>query len=86
MTYSLDANACIEGWREFYPYAVFPQVWDGWIDGLFKTGKLIASRSVFDELEVGGDDLFKWAKQRQSAFVHEDDQQVQNHVIAVQRD
>jgi hypothetical protein len=61
-------------------------IWDGWIDGLFSSGKLIASRSVFDELEIGGDDLFKWVKQRQSTFVHEDDEQVQQFVIAIQRD
>jgi len=84
MTYSLDTNACIDAWREYYPYEVFPKVWDGWITSLFEKGMLIVSRSVFDELEVGGDDLFAWVKKNSAAAVREDDEAVQTNVASIQ--
>lgn len=84
MTYSIDTNACIDAWREFYPYSVFPKVWDGWLTSLFEKGELVMSRSVFEELEVGGDDLFQWVKKIIATAVKEDNEVVQAQVIKLQ--
>jgi len=42
------------------------------------------SRSVFEELEVGGDDLFQWVKNIDAIAVKEDNETVQKRVIQVQ--
>jgi hypothetical protein len=61
-------------------------VWNEWIVGLIQDGKLIVSRSVFDELQVGGDDLFAWVRGHRATCVQEDNEAIQNQVIAIQRD
>jgi len=42
------------------------------------------SRSVYDELEVGGDDLFAWFKKNAAITVKEDDQAIQVQVTKIQ--
>lgn len=42
------------------------------------------SRSVYEELEVGGDDLFAWFKSNGAIFPTEDDEAIQGQVIEIQ--
>lgn len=84
MKYSIDTNACIDAWREYYPYDVFPKVWDDWMVKLYRDGVLGISRSVFDELEVGGDDLFAWVKANAGDAICEDAEDVQQQVAEIQ--
>ena len=84
MKYSIDTNACIDAWREYYPYEVFPRVWEDWMVKLYKGGELGISRSVFDELEVGGDDLFAWVKANAGEAIREDTESVQQQVADIQ--
>jgi len=51
----------IDGWKD-YPRETFG-VWNN-INDLINANRLISPYHVLDELEVGGDDLFTWCKEK----------------------
>jgi hypothetical protein len=75
-TYSFDTSAFVDWWVRYYPPEILPSL-KKHMEKIVQDGRLKASRSVFDELEVGGDDLFKWVKARKAEIFVEDDQDVQ---------
>jgi hypothetical protein len=74
--YSFDTSAFVDWWVRYYPPAILPSLKKR-MEGIVQEGRLKASRSVYDELEVGGDELFKWVKSLKSEIVIEDDEAVQ---------
>lgn len=66
--YSVDTSIFIEGWVRHYPPDVFPTVWD-LTDGLISDGIIVATEEVLLELEKQHDDVYEWAKSRDSMFV-----------------
>jgi Domain of unknown function (DUF4411) len=74
--YSFDTSAFIDWWVRHYPPAILPSL-KKQMEGIVQEGRLKASRSVYDELEVGGDELFKWVKSLKSEIVVEDNEAVQ---------
>jgi len=59
--YSFDTSAFVDWWVRYYPPNILPSL-KKQMEGIVQQGRLKASRSVYDELEVGGDELFKWVK------------------------
>ncbi|MBX7209936.1 MAG: DUF4411 family protein [Verrucomicrobiaceae bacterium] len=57
----LDANVFIQAKRRFYPFAVCPGFWDAlaWHQN---QGILCSIDKVRAELEIGGDELWDWAR------------------------
>ena len=86
MSYSIDTSALVDAWHVLYRPSVFDSVWNNWIARLIANGKLVISRSVFDELQVGGDDLFDWVRGHRANCVCEDTEAVQTQVRAIQKD
>lgn len=78
MKYSLDSDAAINVWRD-YPIDHFPKIWD-WIERMGKDGALGMSEVVFRELEKGGDECFKWFKDRKKDFVCPNDEDIQKEL------
>ena len=74
--YSFDTSAFVDWWVRYYPPAILPSL-KGKMEGIVQEGRLKASRSVYDELEVGGDELFNLVKAHKSEIVVEDDEAVQ---------
>lgn len=59
--YVLDANVFIQAKRKFYPFDVCPGYWSALCH--HNLGDRICSVDrVRDELEIGGDDLWDWAR------------------------
>jgi hypothetical protein len=75
-TYSFDTSAFVDWWVRYYPPIILPSL-KKQMEGIVQEGRLKASRSVYDELEVGGDDLFNWVKYLRSEIIVEDDEAVQ---------
>ncbi|WP_313999884.1 DUF4411 family protein [uncultured Paenibacillus sp.] len=76
--YCIDTSALLHAWRRDYPPDIFGSLWD-MLNSLIESRKLIAPDEVLFELERGGDDLYHWAKERDSVFV-EPDEEVQQIV------
>ena len=74
--YSFDTSAFVDWWVRYYPPAILPSL-KKQMEGIVQEGRLKASRSVYDELEVGGDELFNWVKTYRSEIIVEDDADVQ---------
>jgi Domain of unknown function (DUF4411) len=74
--YSFDTSAFVDWWVRYYPPAILPSL-KKQMEGIVQQGRLKASRSVYDELEVGGDELFKWVKSIRVEIIVEDDAAVQ---------
>lgn len=73
LKYSIDTSGLTYGWRDHYPQDVFPIVWEHMSDAI-DSGDLVASEEVYEELRVGGDDLFDWVHDRRQMFVPLDGQ------------
>jgi hypothetical protein len=73
--YVIDTNALIDLWRRRYPRDVFPTLWQK-IEGLIKSGELIAPQEVLNELQRQHDELYLWAK-RQKCFKGLDRDQIE---------
>lgn len=71
--YCFDANAFIGPWRRTYPPDVFPSYWDH-VDGMMRSGTIQMISEAYKELEVAGDDLFGWVKERHAAIIELDNQ------------
>lgn len=78
MKYSLDSDSAINAWRD-YPINNFPKIWH-WIEQMGNEGNLGMSEVVFRELEKGGDECYKWFKERKTDFVHPNDDDVQREL------
>ena len=78
MKYSLDSDAVINAWRD-YPIENFPKIWD-WIQLMGRERILGMSEVVFRELEKGGDECYRWFKERKMDFVHPNDDDVQREL------
>lgn len=63
-----DTSAFINGSRLHLPMATFPSVWDLVSDAM-ADGRIVSPREAYNELKARDDDLFRWAKDRQGAFV-----------------
>ncbi|OHB74310.1 MAG: hypothetical protein A2Z25_23310 [Planctomycetes bacterium RBG_16_55_9] len=61
--YVIDTNALIDLWRRRYPRDVFPTLWRK-IEGLIKSGELVAPQEVLNELQRQYDELYIWAKKQ----------------------
>ena len=82
--YSIDTSALIDGWVRFYPPEVFPALWER-IEDLIVRELLVASQSVFHEIEAGDDSLTEWVKTHKEMFI-EDCEDVQSKVRRIQDD
>jgi len=71
LPYSIDTSGLTYAWRDHYPPDVFGVLWDTMSDAIDR-GDLIASWEVYEELKVGGDDLYDWVHARQHMFVQTD--------------
>jgi hypothetical protein len=76
-----DTSAYINGWRDHYPPATFPSVWD-FIAEAMDLGRIILPREVYRELVAKDDDIKEWAKER-SAFSLDASPDVQRAVGAI---
>ncbi len=78
MRYSLDSDAIINAWRD-YPIHNLPVIWK-WVEKLGREQIGGMSEVVFKELEKGGDECYKWFKERKELFVYPNDEEIQNEV------
>lgn len=67
MAYLLDANVFIEAKQRHYGMDFCPAFWE-WLVEAHEQGLVFSIERVFDELEVGGDELATWAAERGGAF------------------
>lgn len=79
--YSLDTSSLIHGWTEAYPQTTFPALWDR-IAELVERDELVASKSVYFEIEDREDRLLEWADDHEVMFL-EDDEERQARVRAI---
>ena len=79
--YSIDTSALIDGWVRYYRPTAFPGLWEKMGD-LASGGQLVASRSVYHEIEDREDRLVDWAREHVEMFV-EDDEVVQAQVRGI---
>ena len=84
MTHSIDTSALITAWRFHYSPDRFPSVWRR-IEEVIRSGDLRASPMVLEELKVGEDDLYEWAR-KQAGFCVEPDDTEQEYVREIVRD
>lgn len=66
-SFVFDTNAFISCWRHHHSPDVFPLLWEG-IAGALDASRIMAPRQVLDELDLGGDDLARWAADRRHQF------------------
>jgi len=66
----------IHAWNEHYPPTVFSSLWDN-LDNLIDENRLISPDDVLLELQVGGDDLYQWAKSRPNLFHSPADEEIE---------
>ena len=72
--FCLDTGVFINSWVKHYPPDLFPSVWKC-IGQLCDDTCAIIPRPVYEEVKLGGDELFDWLKQHKS-MVHEPDAEV----------
>lgn len=65
MAKCLDANTFIEAKNRYYGLDFCPAFWD-WLDAQRNAGEVLCVRSIYDELEGGGDDLASWIRMRRN--------------------
>lgn len=76
MRYLLDANTYIQAKNQYYGMDICPAYWD-WLDQQFELGLIGSIDMIGRELKDGSDDLSKWAKNRPSHFISNDDDSTQ---------
>ena len=86
MRYSIDTSSLIEGFRNLYPYEVFPTLWNEHLPGLVESGDLRATDEVRIELKRRDDELLQWVADYADDFFVEIDETVQNEVISILSD
>lgn len=73
--YCFDSSAFINSWNRFYPYKIFPAVWDN-LELLIKQGRLIVPKEVEKEIQAGNDDLKIWFRENNSCVIGYDERQI----------
>lgn len=63
-----DTSAYLNGWRDHYPPATFPSVWE-LVAAAMADGRIVAPREVFNEIKRIDDDVCEWARARTAGFV-----------------
>jgi len=75
--YCFDTCALVTMWRHMYPPRNFPSVWQQ-MELHIKGGEIVIPREVYNELQVGNDDLFSFVKKQATIIVKDlDHEQVQ---------
>jgi hypothetical protein len=82
MAYLLDANVFIEAKQRHYGMDFCPAFWNWLVDANGK-GLVFSIERVFDELEVGEDELAEWATERGNPFFLPPDQAMLSSLAAV---
>ncbi|WP_291967014.1 DUF4411 family protein [Maribacter sp.] len=59
--YCIDANILIQAWQKYYSPDICPSYWEV-LDELGQKGKIFIPELVYEEIQKGEDDLFKWLK------------------------
>jgi predicted nuclease of predicted toxin-antitoxin system len=59
--YCIDANILIQAWQKYYSPEICPSYWDV-LNDLGKRGVIFIPELVYEEIEKGEDNLFKWLK------------------------
>ena len=59
MLYLLDANVLIDANRDYYPIKRVPEFWT-WLEHLGKQTQVKVPLEIYEELNVGDDDLAIW--------------------------
>jgi hypothetical protein len=59
VTYCIDTSSLIAAWDERYPITHFPKFWQ-LIEQALRTGNIVTTLAVIDELKHKSDDLRKW--------------------------
>ncbi len=59
--YCVDANMLIQAWQKYYSPTICPSYWDV-LNELGKKGIIFVPELVYEEIEKGEDDLYKWLK------------------------
>jgi hypothetical protein len=86
LRYSIDTSSLIEGFRNLYPYEVFPTLWNDYLPGLVNSGDLRASEEVRVELKRRDDELLQWIVDYADDFFVEIDEDIQREVIEILSD
>ncbi|MBI4523672.1 MAG: DUF4411 family protein [Deltaproteobacteria bacterium] len=66
--YVIDTSALLDGWVRYYPLDVFSSLWSN-IEGMIKTGDLLAPDEVLSELSQKDDTIYRWARANSTMFV-----------------
>jgi predicted nucleic acid-binding protein len=74
--YCFDTSALIEAWRDRYPPDIFGNLWQS-IDVMVNKEEIFAPYDVLVELEIGGDELYRWASERKDTMFPEIRESVQ---------
>lgn len=86
MRYSIDTSSLIEGFRNLYPYEVFPTLWNDYLPSLVESGDLRATDEVRIELGRRDDELLQWVAEYADDFFVEIDEDIQHEVTAILAD
>ena len=77
-TFCLDSNVFIEAKNGPYGFDIIPGFWK-WIDDQSEKSILYSTKSVYNELVSGSDELSKWIKERKdSNLFKEPNNEIQN--------
>lgn len=84
MKYLLDANVFISAHRSTYPLDVFPSFWQ-WLESESYLDRIYTISEVYDEIEIGGDELSFWIKSLDKSLwvLDIDDERTQEHYSPV---
>ncbi len=75
MGYSFDTSAMINPWKFMYPIRHFPSFWRT-LDDVIRSGELLASEMVLEELKQKSDELLEYVNERRALFVPVDEPQM----------
>jgi predicted nucleic acid-binding protein len=86
LRYSIDTSSLIEGFRNLYPYEVFPRLWNDYLPSLVERGELRATDEVRVELQRRDDELLQWLSAYADDLFVEIDEDTQREVLAILSD
>jgi len=66
--YVIDTSSILDWLKRYYSNDVFPALWDK-VHDLIAEERLIAPYEVYKEIQVGGDEITKWASKHEEMFV-----------------
>ncbi|MCA6070517.1 MAG: DUF4411 family protein [Endomicrobium sp.] len=83
MKYCLDANFFITTWRYYSPEIVEGEGYGNWLTKLVIDKEIFIPTEVYEEIEVGGDDLYYWLKNIKNEIVVPMDDKTQEIVVQI---